>query len=137
MPRRRRQEPIYTAEEANQALPWLTDRLRRISETKEKLAAAEEKMADLYRASRSNGHHNMGPAIEEARIQSEGVRAELQRFIDQIRERGIHVRDVDAGVVDFKGIREGREVWLCWQLGEPEVAHWHEINAGFAHRQPL
>ena len=37
----------------------------------------------------------------------------------------------------LESLRDGREVYLCWRLGEPEVSHWHELNAGFAGRQPL
>jgi hypothetical protein len=47
------------------------------------------------------------------------------------------VRDLERGLVDFPGLREGREIYLCWEEGEPEVAHWHETDAGFSGRQDL
>jgi hypothetical protein len=50
---------------------------------------------------------------------------------------GVLVKDVDAGLVDFPSVRDGREVFLCWQLGEEELAWWHTIEDGFRGRRPL
>jgi len=47
------------------------------------------------------------------------------------------LKDVDAGLVDFVGMRNGREVYLCWRYGEEEIGFWHELNAGFSGRQPV
>jgi hypothetical protein len=43
----------------------------------------------------------------------------------------------DAGLVDFPGKIAGRRVFLCWRLGEQAVEYWHDVDAGFAGRQPL
>ena len=50
---------------------------------------------------------------------------------------GVAVKDLDLGLCDFLGEREGREVWLCWQYGEKSVGFWHEMDAGFGGRHPL
>jgi hypothetical protein len=50
---------------------------------------------------------------------------------------GVVVKDLDAGLVDFPAERDGRAVFLCWQLGEDEVAFWHGVEEGFAGRKPL
>ncbi len=50
---------------------------------------------------------------------------------------GAVINDIDAGLVDFVGLRNGREIFLCWQYGEEEIGYWHELNAGFAGRRPL
>jgi hypothetical protein len=47
------------------------------------------------------------------------------------------VRDIDRGLIDFPAIRDGQEVYLCWELGEDRVAWWHELDAGYGGRQPL
>jgi len=49
----------------------------------------------------------------------------------------IEVRDLDVGLVDFLGLREGRVIYLCWSVDEPTLAYWHELNAGYRGRQPL
>jgi hypothetical protein len=47
------------------------------------------------------------------------------------------VRDPSTGLVDFPAERDGEPVYLCWRLGEDEVAHWHDRDSGFSSRQPL
>ncbi|MDE0506470.1 MAG: DUF2203 domain-containing protein [Candidatus Poribacteria bacterium] len=47
------------------------------------------------------------------------------------------IKNIDPGLVDFPHLRDGREVYLCWQFGEDEIRYWHDVDAGFAGRQPL
>ena len=47
------------------------------------------------------------------------------------------MRDISQGLADFPAIIDGQEAWLCWRLGEPEVAYWHPTDTGFANRRPL
>lgn len=61
----------------------------------------------------------------------------IDRFVGELRDLGVEMKGMDVGLVDFPGEIEGRPVYLCWRLGEPSVAHWHERDAGFAGRQPL
>jgi hypothetical protein len=50
---------------------------------------------------------------------------------------GVVVKDLETGLLDFPTERDGEVVFLCWRYGEPSVAHWHSLDAGFAGRQPL
>jgi hypothetical protein len=61
----------------------------------------------------------------------------LSRGMSQIETWGVVVRDLDSGICDFLAEREGRDVYLCWQLGEERIGFWHELEAGFAGRQPI
>ena len=61
----------------------------------------------------------------------------IEERIQPIYERGILVKSIQHGLVDFPSIREGREVYLCWHAGEPEIQSWHQVDVGFAGRQPL
>jgi hypothetical protein len=56
---------------------------------------------------------------------------------ESLEELDVLVRDVERGIVDFPTLMDGREVYLCWHVGEPEIAHWHEVESGFAGRRPL
>ena len=58
-------------------------------------------------------------------------------FLDELEALGVVPNGPLEGLCDFPSVRDGREVFLCWKLGEPEVCHWHEKNAGFAGRQSL
>jgi hypothetical protein len=68
-------------------------------------------------------------------IQSAAVA--IDRYVAELTELGVEMKGLDMGLVDFPGEMGGRPVYLCWRLGEPTVAHWHERDAGFAGRQPL
>jgi len=61
----------------------------------------------------------------------------MNGLIEKVQGMGVELKDVEVGLIDFRSIREGREVYLCWQLGEEHVTHWHELDTGFAGRQPL
>jgi hypothetical protein len=61
----------------------------------------------------------------------------LDTLVRQIQDMGVLVKDINLGLLDFPALREGREVYLCWKYGEGEIAFWHEVEAGFAGRQPI
>jgi len=61
----------------------------------------------------------------------------LNGFLDELIALGCHFKDFDLGLVDFFSRLDGRPVHLCWKLGEPRIAWWHEIDAGFAGRRPI
>ena len=61
----------------------------------------------------------------------------IDAFVRELTDLGVEMKGFDVGLVDFPGEMDGRPVCLCWRLGEPAVAHWHERDAGFAGRRPL
>lgn len=61
----------------------------------------------------------------------------LDALVHAILETGALIKDINIGLLDFPALRDGREVYLCWQYGEGEIAFWHEVDAGFAGRQPI
>lgn len=67
----------------------------------------------------------------------DGCVARLDRLRRELVDVGVVLRDWSSGLVDFPAERQGRRVWLCWQLGEPEVSYWHELSDGFTGRRPV
>ena len=63
--------------------------------------------------------------------------SQLSDKLDQLEELGCYIKDLDIGLVDFLSTFEGRDIFLCWKLGEAHINHWHEINEGFASRQDI
>ena len=60
------------------------------------------------------------------------------KITTEIHEAGVQLKDYDRGLIDFPSMRDGRLVLLCWQLGEgDEIEWWHEVDTGFAGRQPI
>jgi len=62
---------------------------------------------------------------------------EINGIIERVKDLGVEVKDVDLGLVDFRAEINGREAYLCWKLGEEHIAWWHDLNTGYASRQPL
>ena len=78
-------------------------------------------------------------AREQAAMQGELDRAvmRLEELVDELSNVGVELKDYESGLVDFIGRHDGRDVYLCWKLGEERITHWHELNAGFAGRKPV
>jgi hypothetical protein len=71
------------------------------------------------------------------RMRMQGVIDQMQAGVVRIDELGVTLRDIETGLIDFAALVTGRQVWLCWRLGEDEVAWWHELSTGFDGRLPL
>jgi hypothetical protein len=119
----------YTLEEARAQLPWVRERLVALRDARDRLTDAEAREA-LIGASGGNGGGSSGRQVGEAFVE---LRAGAAEFAD----RGIVLRDLDRGLIDFPALRDDREVYLCWIEGEEDIAFWHDLDAGYAGRQPL
>ncbi len=129
--------PFFTLDEANALLPWLEDQLASMIPDRDQLAAEQERLLELLRRRRSNGHSSSEEDILECQRGVDRLTQQLQENLKAVTDRGILVRDLGRGLVDFPGRREGREIYLCWLRGEERIDYWHETNVGFADRQPL
>ena len=119
----------YTLEEANAALGWVQDAIAALRTAREGLSDEEAREA-LAEAGPQNGGGDPGRVVSEAFLQLRDALARLQ-------EAEVVLRDLDRGLVDFPAIRDDREVYLCWVEGEDEIGYWHDLEAGFAGREPL
>jgi hypothetical protein len=119
----------FTVEQANAALPTIKPLLQKLRDARDLLTDAEAHAA-LSDAAPTNGGGEAGTQVSEAFLQ-------VRRLLVTLDEAGIVVRDIDRGLIDFPAILEQREVYLCWELGEDEVAWWHELDAGYRGRQQL
>jgi hypothetical protein len=122
-------ERHYTPSEANAILPRLKPLLRELRDAKDRLTNAEAHSV-LAEAAPANGGGGEGRQVGEAFL-------EVRAMLAQLEALEIVVRDVDRGLIDFPAIIEGREVYLCWELGEDEVGFWHDLEGGYGGRQRL
>jgi hypothetical protein len=119
----------YTVAEANAALGWVRERLERLRAAREGLGDAEAREA-LGEATPQNGGGEAGKVVSEAFLQLRDALYELQAV-------EIVLRDLERGLVDFPALRDGEEIYLCWEEGEDEIGWWHDPGSGYAGRQPL
>jgi hypothetical protein len=127
---------IFTADEANALLPRLSDLLLQMQESKDKHDRLEEKAAQYELKASSNGNV-IEKELNETRQELAQAATALKSLVERAQEMGCEVKDIDQGLVDFRAQRDGRVVYLCWKLGEPQISWWHELDSGFAGRQPL
>ena len=122
-------ERHYTLEEASQLLPHVVELIERMRSARDRLGDREAREA-LSEASPTNGGGGPGRTVSEGFV-------ELRDSITELRALEVVLRDLDRGLLDFPSIRDGREVYLCWEDGEDAIRYWHEPEAGFAGRRPL
>ena len=128
---------VFTTEEANQLIPKLTERLTQLIVLKVEILAKEAEIDALEILYPEKGKGKSSPEVaQEVELYNEAVNR-FYASIDEIHEWGCFLKDLEMGLVDFYTLHEGRVVYLCWKLGEPEVAFWHEVGRGYAFRQPL
>jgi hypothetical protein len=121
------EERAFTADEANSLLPALSESLHRIQEAREVILAGAE---HIRRSATLDGGGQVSQEYWDA-LQ------EMRRHLESFAAQGILLRDTDSGLVDFPSRRDGRDVFLCWKLGEERVGYWHPPETGFAGRRPL
>jgi hypothetical protein len=119
----------YTVEQANAALEWVSERIERLRAARVQLSDEEARDA-LGEAAPSNGGGQPGKVVSEAFL-------ELQRALGELQAMDVVLRDLERGLVDFPAMRDGREVYLCWESGEDEIAFWHDLESGYGGRRPL
>jgi hypothetical protein len=119
----------YTAEQANEMLPVVRSTVRRLQEAKRALlhegfdsgfAALADVVGGAY-AGRARAHAAVAATLG----------------FEQLEALDLLVRDLEAGLIDFPALRDGREIYLCWQVDEPEIGHWHAAETGYPGRLPL
>lgn len=128
---------VFTVEEANRLLPRLTELLVELQAVQHEVLAKEVEI---------DAEEILHPATEDDKPSLE-VSREIERYnesvdrfytlVDEIHETGCFLKDIEMGLVDFYTLHQGRVVYLCWKLGEPEVGFWHEVGRGYAYRQPI
>jgi hypothetical protein len=125
---------LYTVDHANRALPYV----RRIVED----IVAEHQhwqkaIVELDILGASTNIESPDPRVAEMERRIQRLARDIERYQSELDQIGVQLKDRRIGLVDFPSEMDGRPVLLCWRLGEPSVQYWHDIDSGFAGRQPL
>jgi len=120
-PRRR-----FSLDQANRSLPLVKRIVADIVRTHGDAAKLQQRM--------ERGSKRDQPAMQ---LQLEAAMHKLEDYVDELSEVGCELKDYQMGLIDFTGRHQGRDVCLCWRLGEDRILYWHELDTGFAGRQPV
>ena len=82
-------------------------------------------------------------ALERGRVNDSELQEErstllrhVETLLKPVEELGIEVKSAD-GLVDFRAMRDGLIVNLCWKYPEAQIQHWHDLESGFAGRHRI
>jgi hypothetical protein len=131
----------FTVDQANRMIPLLEERFTRMLQLHGQIRIVHERLSptgyapedDEFDVSPSGASHEVISDLASLRTLIDALIADLS----ELQASGCVIKSVDTGLVDWYSKLEGREVFLCWKLGEKEVSWWHELDAGFAGRQRL
>lgn len=116
----------FTVDQANKALPLVRRVTADIIKTHAGAVALQQQLEKAAAKDR-------GPL----QTQLETTMHRLEDYVDELSEIGCDLKDYQMGLIDFTGRHEGRDVCLCWKMGEEQIGFWHELDAGYTGRQPI
>lgn len=121
---------FFTLDEANHALQTIRPLMDEVQAIRRKILVNQpEAWPAIEKSAGNGGNRALSDMVEDFE--------NLDALIHQIQDIGAQIKDINTGLLDFSALKDGREVYLCWQYGEDDIQFWHEIEAGFAGRQPI
>ncbi len=120
----------FNLEKANQVVVQIRPMIAELLELRSEITEKQPQAWPMIEKAAGNGG---------GKVASELVLSfnRIEKLVRAIQMTGAILKDINSGLVDFPALREGREVYLCWRYGEPDIQFWHDIEAGFAGRQPI
>jgi len=132
-----RRRKYFTPAQANATLPLVRAIVQDITELARSIRDRHDRLTRIWGGPKTS----LGDAYQEELQQIQAAldrdQEKMLEFETELNGLGIELKDYGRGLIDFPSMRDDREVYLCWQLGEPEVAYWHELDAGYAGRQRI
>ena len=126
----------FTREEAEALLPAIIPVLEQIRDEHRAMQQAEIELGELQAQSINNGHHLHDRMTHVQRRLQQHIERQ-QALLSELSSFGCVLKDPEMGLIDFLSQREGREIYLCWRLGEERILYWHYLDTGFMGRRPL
>ena len=140
---------FYTLDRANERLPEVRGILEDLRARRRELVGLRDRLHATSGVAIAGGPGSLvddalmdagsgspkSPRVIAARIQA--IIDQMQAAVERLDGWDVTLRDIETGLVDFPALVSGRQVWLCWRLGEDDVAWWHELSTGIAGRRPL
>jgi hypothetical protein len=133
--RPKKKKKHYTLAEASAMLPLLRSILRDVTTLANELRDRYERLVRLQKAEGLDRAHE--EEVQQLVAEFERGQEKMREYELELDKLGVELKDYYTGLIDFRHMKDGKEVYLCWRLGEAEIAHWHELDAGVAGRQKL
>jgi hypothetical protein len=136
---------FYDIDDANAAIPDLEQILGLLAGQRADLVRLRDEALASRPSPGASSEGGAEPAtttvdadeLRLARLRMQGLVDQMAAGVARIEAMGITLRDIPEGLVDIPALVSGRQIWLCWKRGETEIGYWHDLETGFAGRQPL
>jgi hypothetical protein len=122
-------EKHYTREEARTLLPQLRQWLDQLGQLRQEVDSNDRRLAGLMAAGQDLGGELVNNSVK--------LLGTVKDLLQKFQDREIIIKDLQRGLVDFPALIGGKEVFLCWEKDENDVEFWHDIDSGYAGREPL
>lgn len=120
----------FTLEQANETLDLIRPLMEDVQAIRRKILESQpEAWTAIEKSVGNGGNRALSNMIQDFE--------QLDLLVHRILETDVLIKDINTGLLDFPALRNGHEVYLCWQFGEEGIAFWHEVDAGYAGRQPI
>ena len=127
----------FSLEEANRSLPLVRVIVEDIVRQSRLVDGLHQRLQRVLRERRRPSDDLYAEELGQTQNELEIEEEKLQSYVAELKNLGVELKSDEIGLCDFRSTMNGREVYLCWRLGEPQVMFWHELDAGFAGRQAL
>lgn len=119
----------YTLAEARALLPQVRQWLDDLQERRQRLSRLDQRISAIL----ERGDDAGGAAVNDM------VRtlADAREVLAEFQRRQIQIKDLERGLIDFPSLRDGREIFLCWEKDEEDIEFWHDLDSGYAGRERL
>jgi hypothetical protein len=128
---------FYAIDEANGILPEVERILTALRDQRGELIELRDRVVAASPPDDETPTPRAAEQIRLLRLGMQGLIDQMQAGVARLVEMDITLRDISTGLIDFPALVSGRPIWLCWRLGEADVAHWHPHDEGFDTRRPL
>jgi hypothetical protein len=119
----------YTIEEAKALLPQIRQWLGQVEAFEKQLSQLDVRLRGLASSGNDVGGDTVNTALK--------LRADLQKVVQEFESREIQIKDLERGLIDFPALRDGKEIFLCWEKDEDDIEFWHDTDSGYPGRERL
>ena len=131
-----RKRKFFSVEEANKALPLVRAIVGDIVRQYRVVEGLQQRLSTVLTDRRRPSDDLYSEELVQSKNELETEEDKLRTYIEELKNLGVELKS-EEGLCDFRSMMGGREVYLCWRLGEDHIGWWHEVDSGFASRQPL
>ncbi len=130
------EQQYFYLEQANQLIPWLKNKLEEIYSLASNVTPdleSHQLASEIY----TNGTSKSVEHLSGLQKEKEEVEKQIEGILEDIKEKGIILRNIENGLSDFPSVKDGEEIFYCWTSEETQIQYWHYRHEGYNGRKSI